>query len=59
MITGRALGGAFHARVQGSSPGLRGLKETKIFFRHPHVKPDSFHFYMIITIGIVGLGGHS
>ena len=26
---------AFHARVQGSVPGLGGLKETKMFFPHP------------------------
>ena len=29
----------FHARVQGSVPGLGGLKETKkMFFSHPRVK---------------------
>ena len=32
------LGGAFHARVRGSVPGLGGLKETKMFFPHPRVK---------------------
>ena len=29
---------AFHARVRGSFPGLGGLKETKLFLRHPLVK---------------------
>ena len=29
---------AFHARVQGSVPGLIGLKETKMFLPHPRVK---------------------
>ena len=29
---------AFHARVRGSVPGLSGLKETKLFLPHPHVK---------------------
>ena len=29
---------AFHARVQGSVPGLGGLKETKLFLPHPRVK---------------------
>ena len=29
---------AFHARVQGSFPGLGGLKETNMFFPHPLVK---------------------
>ena len=29
---------AFHARVQGSFPGLVGLKETKMFLPHPLVK---------------------
>ena len=29
---------AFHARVQGSVPGLSGLKETKMFLPHPRVK---------------------
>ena len=29
---------AFHARVQGSFPGLGGLKETKMFLLHPLVK---------------------
>ena len=29
---------AFHARVRGSVPGLRGLKETKMFLPHPRVK---------------------
>ena len=29
---------AFHARVQGSVPGLAGLKETKKNFPHPRVK---------------------
>ena len=29
---------AFHARVRGSVPGLGGLKETKKFLPHPHVK---------------------
>ena len=29
---------AFHARVRGSVPGLGGLKETKMFLLHPHVK---------------------
>ena len=29
---------AFHARVRGSVPGLGGLKETKMFLPHPHVK---------------------
>ena len=29
---------AFHARVQGSVPGLGGLWETKMFFPHPRVK---------------------
>ena len=29
---------AFHARVRGSVPGLRGLKETKFFLPHPRVK---------------------
>ena len=29
---------AFHARVQGSFPGLCGLKETNMFFPHPLVK---------------------
>ena len=29
---------AFHARVQGSAPGLGGLKETKMFLTHPRVK---------------------
>ena len=29
---------AFHARVQGSLPGLGGLKETKMFLPHPLVK---------------------
>ena len=29
---------AFHARVRGSVPGLSGLKETKMFLPHPHVK---------------------
>ena len=29
---------AFHARVWGSVPGLRGLKETKMFLPHPRVK---------------------
>ena len=29
---------AFHARVQGSVPGLGGLKETKMFLTHPRVK---------------------
>ena len=28
----------FHARVQGSVPGLGGLKETKMFLPHPRVK---------------------
>ena len=29
---------AFHARVRGSVPGLGGLKETKMFLPHSHVK---------------------
>ena len=29
---------AFHARVQGSVPGLGGLKETNMFLPHPRVK---------------------
>ena len=29
---------ALHARVRGSAPGLGGLKETKMFLPHPHVK---------------------
>ena len=29
---------AFHAGVQGSFPGLGGLKETKMFLPHPLVK---------------------
>ena len=29
---------AFHARVQGSVPGLAGLKETKKILPHPRVK---------------------
>ena len=29
---------ASHARVQGSVPGLGGLKETKMFLPHPRVK---------------------
>ena len=29
---------AFHARVQGSVPGLGGLKETQMFLLHPRVK---------------------
>ena len=29
---------AFHAGVRGSVPGLGGLKETKMFLPHPHVK---------------------
>ena len=29
---------AFHARVRGLVPGLRGLKETKLFLPHPRVK---------------------
>ena len=29
---------AFHARVQGSVPGLGGLKKTKMFLPHPRVK---------------------
>ena len=29
---------ALHARVQGSVPGLGGLKETKMFLPHPRVK---------------------
>ena len=29
---------AFHARVQGTVPGLGGLKETKMFLPHPRVK---------------------
>ena len=29
---------AFHARVRGSVSGLAGLKETKMFLPHPHVK---------------------
>ena len=29
---------AFHARVQGSVPGLGGLKETKMSLPHPRVK---------------------
>ena len=29
---------AFHARVQGSFPGLGGLKETNMFLPHPLVK---------------------
>ena len=29
---------AFPARVQGSVPGLGGLKETKLFLPHPRVK---------------------
>ena len=29
---------AFHARVQGSVPGLGGLKKTKMFLLHPRVK---------------------
>ena len=29
---------AFHARVQGSVPGLGGFKETKMFLPHPRVK---------------------
>ena len=29
---------AFHARVQGSFPGLGGLKKTKMFLPHPRVK---------------------
>ena len=29
---------AFHARIQGSVPGLSGLKETEIFLPHPCVK---------------------
>ena len=28
----------FHARVRGSVPGPGGLKETKMFLPHPHVK---------------------
>ena len=32
---------AFHARVQGSVPGLGGLKETKMFLPHPHVTVSS------------------
>ena len=47
MVFQRTLGGgprvvvstaAFHARAQGSVPGLGGLKETKIFLPHPRVK---------------------
>ena len=46
-VLDRVLGGgprvvvstaAFHARVQGSVPGLGGLKETKLFLPHPRVK---------------------
>ena len=29
---------AFHARVQGSVPGLGGFKEIKMFLPHPRVK---------------------
>ena len=29
---------AFHARVQGSVPGLGGFKKTKMFLPHPRVK---------------------
>ena len=29
---------AFHARAQGSFPGLGGLKEAKMFLPHPHQK---------------------
>ena len=29
---------ALHARVRGSVPGYGGLKETKMFLPHPHVK---------------------
>ena len=29
---------AFHAKVRGSVPGIGGLKETKMFLPHPHVK---------------------
>ena len=29
---------AFYARVRGSVPGPSGLKETKMFLPHPHVK---------------------
>ena len=29
---------ASHARVRGSVPGRGGLKETKMFLPHPHVK---------------------
>ena len=29
---------AFHARVQGSVPGLGGLKKAKMFLHHPRVK---------------------
>ena len=29
---------AFHAKVQGSFPGLGGLKEIKMFLPHPLVK---------------------
>ena len=29
---------AFHARARSSVPGLRGLKETKMFLPHPRVK---------------------
>ena len=29
---------AFHARVQGSVPGLGGFKESKMFLPHPRVK---------------------
>ena len=36
----RVVGGnaAFHARVRGSVSGLGGLKETKMYLPHPHVK---------------------
>ena len=29
---------AFHARAQGSVPGIGGLEETKMFLPHPRVK---------------------
>ena len=47
QLSSRAVGGgprvvvstaAFHARVRGLVPGLGGLKETKLFLPHPHVK---------------------
>ena len=54
MITGRALGSVFVSRFKKNKNIFSSSKCKK-----KRLKPDSFHFYMIITIGIVGLGGHS